>query len=334
MQDSNPSASSPAQQPGDGNSQRSSTAQNVSEDGAVAMFLKMEQASAKKSEVAATDAKEVPEAQAETGTTEEGGETKQTAAEDAQQADSPEAETEQESEDSEPSSDDGKEAESEDEGKEKADEVLSKEQSNLDDKTRQKIQKRIDREVGKRKALETQLKQLTEKLNSVTQSPPQPAATQQAAPVVPVGNAPLPEIKDMAGLVDYAKKAKETKEWAEEVLDRDDIDQGVQIGDKTYTKGDIKAVLRNARKALEDTIPSQKEYFNQVGQFVNHKQNVTKLAHEKFPFLTDRNSEEYKAAQAMYQQSPWLHNLAASEMFIGAYLKGMKTLAADRKSVV
>jgi predicted oxidoreductase (fatty acid repression mutant protein) len=106
----------------------------------------------------------------------------------------------------------------------------------------------------------------------------------------------------------------------------------VQIGDKTYTKSEIKTVLRNARKALDDTIPAQREYFGQVNQFVQQKQNVTKLAHEKFPFLTDRNSEEYKAAQAMYQQSPWLHNLAASEMFIGAYLKGMKALVAEEKA--
>ena len=172
MSESLGASSAAPSNPADGN-QKSLTAQNVSADGAVALFMRMEQAAAQKTEAAATDAKATPEAQADTGETKEGGDSQQTAADDASQAESPEAETTTENADSEPQ--EGKEAESTEEAEGKADEVLSKEQSNLDDKTRQKIQKRIDREVGKRKALEEQLKQLNEKLNAVSQQPPQQA---------------------------------------------------------------------------------------------------------------------------------------------------------------
>lgn len=320
MPDTNEAASPASPAVGDG-SKKSSSTENVSESQAVSHFMRMEEKRAKEA-TANTDA-EVAKAPEESGENNADGE--------AKQAPLTEAEAKPESETSEATEKEATETEAKEEGKEEADEVLSPESQNLDAKTKQKIQKRIDREVGKRKALEDQVKQLNEKLSSLSQQQPVPEAAQKATPVV-VGTPPLPDIKDVAALKEYQKSAKETVRWAEEVLDRDDIDQGVTIGNKEYTKAEIKAVLRNAKLALEDTIPAQQEWFQQNNQFQQQKQTFTKQAQEKFPFLADRNSAEFKWAQQFYQSAPWLHNLAASDFFIGAYIKGMQALQAEEKA--
>ncbi len=306
----------------EGTGKVASTTENLSADQVVAKFMRMDSAKAKP----ATAVKEAPEAQAE----EEGGD--QTNADgEVEQTTPPEAEAKSESET--PETEEVAETEGKEEGKDEADDVLSPETKSLDAKTKQKIQKRIDREVSKRKTLEEQVQQLNEKLSQLSQ----PQTENQAkapvqAEIPPVGKAPLPDIKDPTQLVEYRKSAKETVRWAEEILDRDDIDSGVQIGEKEYSKSEIKAILRNAKTALEDTIPAQAEWFQQQAAFSQQKTTLTQQAHQKFPFLADRNSPEYKQAQEMYRSAPWLHNLAASEWFLGAYIKGMSVLMAEEKA--
>jgi len=65
---------------------------------------------------------------------------------------------------------------------------------------------------------------------------------------------------------------------------------GNKIGEALFTELDLKRKLREARRTLEDHIP-------QRAQFIAAKQQITKQAHERFPFLTDKQSAEYQMAE-------------------------------------
>lgn len=188
--------------------------------------------------------------------------------------------------------------------------------SPLTPELRDKIQKRIDKEVAKRGLLERELADLKQKLESVPAAQPPP-------PIVPLpSGAPiLANITDVNGLVQLQQQAKEAVRWAEEQLDREDIDQGVQLEGKTLTKQDIKGIMRNAKLTLEDHIPQRYNFL------VARQQSYAKAA-EQFPWMKDKTSPEYVEAQNAYRQYPWLANLPDADFVVGVQIEGMKALKA------
>lgn len=304
-------ATSPAPQTsGDGKVQ---TSANVNEAQAVALFLKREaKAQSDVPQTAGTEATPAAEAAAES----------ETPAAESAPVDSPEAPTTEETAAPEKTETEGKET-----PETEADPVLSPDSQTLDAKTKERIQKRIDKEVGKRKALEAQVEQLRQQVAQAAQPPPAPVA-----PIVaPKAEAPLPDIKDQAALNDYKKQAKDTVRWAEEVLDREDIDNGVVVGKDTYSKADIKAIMRNARVALEDKIPAQQEHFQQQTQFQQAKSQASAAARQAFPFLTDKENPDHKLATQAWNALPMLQNAVNGEYVLGLLVLGEKARQAALK---
>jgi hypothetical protein len=215
------------------------------------------------------------------------------------------------------------------------DDVLSPESQTLSKQAKEKIQRRIDKEVSNRKALEAQLEQVKNQLTGLTEQQKRAAAAAQvtaqaAAKIEPDATAPLPDIKDPAALVEYRNQAKQTVRWAEEVLDRDDIDQGVQIGDKTYTKAEIKAIRRNAQAAIEDKIPAQQEFFQQRAQAAQRAAQVYQSAVNAFPFLGEKDNIEVQQAVAFFNESaPAALKSPDAAWILGAYMKGIKAKMAE-----
>lgn len=213
--------------------------------------------------------------------------------------------------------------------------VLSTETSTLDQKTKEQIKKRIDREVVKRKQAEGQIEQLKAQVQQLQARVQQaaPAAPQQPPVAAPQAPDPLPSIKDATALAEYKKLAKQAQREAEELLDRDDIDQGVQVGDQVRTKAEIKKMLREARMVLEDSIPQKEEYLrNQVLQ-EQQRQQATTIAHQKFPFLAEKDNADVGQATAFFQQNlPGVLSSPASQWFIGAYIKGIKAMVAEEQA--
>ena len=168
------------------------------------------------------------------------------------------------------------------------DEVLSKQ---LSPELQEVINKRIGKEVGKRKALEEKLAALEARLNA----PPQPQEPiVPILPMEPTSDNPLANIVDPNALLKEQQTAKEAKRWAQEMLDRDDIDQGVNVGGKTYTKQELKSVVRNADRMIEDYVPARAQYLQTRFQ-------VETQVRETFgaePWMQDKGSEGYQ----LYQQ--------------------------------
>lgn len=192
----------------------------------------------------------------------------------------------------------------------------------LDEKTKERIQKRIDKEVAKRKTLETRLAGLEAALQEK-----EAQVAQKPVPVVDVSNQPLPHITDMGKLNDLKRSAKEAIRWAEEQLDSEAITNGETITawGQTYDKHALKAVMRQARVTLEDHVPQRE-------QFLNTQAQARQAAIKEFPFLSDKSTPEYQMAQAARTANPWLASLPNADWIIAMQVKGYKAYEAEKSA--
>jgi hypothetical protein len=188
-----------------------------------------------------------------------------------------------------------------------------------------KIDKRIGKEVAKRKALESRLAQLEAKIGEQSNSPAQAEqSAQKAAPAQMPANVPLAQIDDFQSLSSLQQQAKEAKRFAQDQLDRDDFEP-IQIGDTVLGRSELKAILRNAEKTLDDDIPAR-------SQFLTQKQQSQQVAHQMFPYLKDKNAPEYVLAQQALSQMPWMKNLPNADWIIGVQIEGLRSLEAKQKA--
>ena len=203
------------------------------------------------------------------------------------------------------------------EGETEADSVLSQ-KSSLDPKLRDKIQRRINEEVAKRKVLEARLTDMDtslKRLESEKVNPP-------PAPHVPHrGTTVLAEINDFTSLLKLQKDAKEAMRWAEDHLDNDELGEGVVVGEEVYDRARLKSIVKNARITLEDKVPARQ-------QFLTSRQQLSQQAVNLFPFLTDKTSPDYQMALQAYRQNPWLEDLPNADFIIGVQVEGLKALKA------
>ena len=185
-----------------------------------------------------------------------------------------------------------------------------------------KIDKRIGKEVAKRKALEAQLNELRLEVAKAQQGQ---QAQAPAAPVAPLpqGNLPLAQIEDFNQLQSLAQQAKEAKRFAQQQLARSNFEP-IQLGDQVLDREQLNTIIINAEKTLEDDIPARTAFLQQRHQ-------AQQLAYEKFPFLKDKSTTEYVAAQQAYLQMPWLKNLPNADWIIGVQIEGLKALEAKEK---
>lgn len=201
-------------------------------------------------------------------------------------------------------------------------EVLSKKSSDKETRIREKVQKRVDEEVAKRKALEERIASLESVLKKAeaekANPPPAPAP-------MPKSTLPLAEYNDLQSLQTYRQQAKEAARWAKDQLLRDDIADGVQLGDQVLTKAQITEVLRKSEIALEDHIPARE-------QFLLAKSEASKTATQLFPFLNDPKSEDYQVAVQAYRLNPWLQDLPNADFIVGVQVEGLKALKAKQEA--
>ena len=187
-----------------------------------------------------------------------------------------------------------------------------------------KIDKRIGKEVAKRKALESRLAQLESQMGEKNSSPAAEQTAQKPATAQMPANVPLAQIDDFQALASLQQQAKEAKRFAQDQLDRDDFEP-IQIGDTVLGRSELKAILRNAEKTLDDDIPART-------QFLTQKQQSQQVAHQMFPYLKDKSAPEYVLAQQALSQMPWMKNLPNADWIIGVQIEGLRSLDAKQKA--
>lgn len=204
---------------------------------------------------------------------------------------------------------------------EKAEEVLSPETQSLDPKLQDKINRRIGKEVAKRKELERQVNELKVQMLNNQQTAPQP----QKPAIVPITGvpAPLANVEDVQGLVTLQQEAKEAVRFVDDQLERDDFPaEGLVMDGRIYRKDDLRAIRRNAKLTLEDHIPQRLD-------FLNKRQQSQQAAYGMFPFMKDKGTPEYLEAQQILATNPWLRSVPSAEFVAGAIVKGLRAVAAE-----
>ena len=172
---------------------------------------------------------------------------------------------------------------------EEPDDVLSK----LSPDTQESINKRIGKEIAKRTALEAELNALKARMAEVEQKP--------TPPPEPTPDAPLANIRDFAELDKHQALAVETKLWVQQQLDRDDIANGVKVGDRTYSKEELRSSLHNLNRTLEIEVPKQRRLLTATAQYAQK-------AVEEFDWLKDNSSDNFRQFQQVMRANPELQH--------------------------
>jgi hypothetical protein len=234
---------------------------------------------------------------------------------------SPEEEPEEESEESaeadeEPASLEDEESpeseeETEDESEEEAEEEseidllsLTTEQiQSLAKKGKSRLLQRIGELTAQKKALE-------EKIQSQPQS---------QAKVVPQDENPFREVASFEALKGKYDELERTLETTDEILEEhedygpDDI---IVVGDKEFSKKQIRKANRNAREALTKYIPAQQQHLIKVAQYEEMSKQYSEAAKSEVPEIQDEESEIGKSYKALVSD-PLIDRIKAQVPEIG-----------------
>jgi hypothetical protein len=234
---------------------------------------------------------------------------------------SPEEEPEEESEESpeadeEPASLEDEESpeseeETEDESEEEAEEEseidllsLTTEQiQSLAKKGKSRLLQRIGELTAQKKALE-------EKIQSQPQS---------QAKVVPQDENPFREVASFEALKGKYDELERTLETTDEILEEhedygpDDI---IVVGDKEFSKKQIRKANRNAREALTKYIPAQQQHLIKIAQYEEMSKQYSEAAKSEVPEIQDEESEIGKSYKALVSD-PLIDRIKAQVPEIG-----------------
>lgn len=205
-------------------------------------------------------------------------------------------------------------------------EVLSQDKEALPPELQKAIDKRIGKEVARRKALEDEKKALASELEQLKAAQAQQPEQPQAPVVVNTPDQPLAHISTVQDLQREHQQAKSITQVAEDLLDQ--FEPGVEkvmYGDREYTKAEVKTIYRNAKRTVEEFIP-------QRHQFLQAKQMWRAKALTDFPFLKDKTSAEYQMAQTAIRNYPWIEGAPDSDYIVGLAVKGQMALEAEKKA--
>lgn len=199
------------------------------------------------------------------------------------------------------------------------DDALSKD-STLTPEQQSRFEDRLAKERRKRGDSDRRVQELEAKLTALQSAPP-PVPVE----IRPTADNPLVNVNTTEALEKERQVAKETKRWAEEQLDRDDIANGVQFDGRTLTKQEIKAVLRGATRRLEDHIPARQA-------FLTARQQSENYAGTQFDWMKAPTSEEYSFYRNVLKSEPDLIKDPAGPWKAALAVEGMRSLKAKLES--
>lgn len=227
---------------------------------------------------------------------------------------------------------------------EPADDVLSP--APLDEELKAKVQKRIDKEIHRRKLAETQMVSLQNRLKELesrTTNPAQQTGATQTSNTgknlpLAVPNQPLANINDMAALTQLKQSAKAAVRWAEDTLDnpkawkvQTEVDpqtgeekskRVLTVGKDIFDEDQVRAYKRDNKITLEDHVPARED-------FLQVRARASKDAREAYSFLNDATAPEYQQAQSMLRD-PWVQMRPDAEWIVATQIMGIKGLEAAR----
>lgn len=179
--------------------------------------------------------------------------------------------------------------------------------------------KRLGKEVAKRKALEAELAEAKAPRPEMQNLPP--------VVVAPTPEQPLANITDLGQLQKLSNETRQIKYLAEEALDTEGVETtGAQIGDKIYTKSQLQAIRRNATRQLEEAVPARQDFLLLRGQ-------LDQKALRDFPYLANKQSPEAQQAVAILRNPAyaWLHHVPNALEQVALMIEGGRAVAERNK---
>jgi hypothetical protein len=96
---------------------------------------------------------------------------------------------------------------------------------------------------------------------------------------------------------------------------------GFVLGESEYGQEDVRRMLVNATKAIEDHLPKQM-------QRIDTESKIKPIAESTYPWWKQAQSSEYQMAQQVLRTFPQLKNFPDWQMFVGDYVRGAKAREA------
>lgn len=196
------------------------------------------------------------------------------------------------------------------------DEESSFKDEKLSPEIQAKINKRIGKEVAKKKALEERLTALEAELAQAREAKPEeaPAPVLAATP-----DNPLADVSDLQTLQAKHKEAKDVFRQVSELLEDNPNAEEIEVDGQMVSRKALREAKRNAQRVVEDFIP-------QRAQFLQERQKYETAAKAKFSWLNDKNSPDYHLAQQIRKATPWIDNLPNAPLALAVHVLGIRAL--------
>jgi hypothetical protein len=192
---------------------------------------------------------------------------------------------------------------------EDGDEVHSQEaeDENTDGSLSKGVQKRIDKITAKRKQAEEEADNLRKEVEVLKQ---QVAESQQLSEkgVIDDEN-PFSSLKSKA---EVDKEIEQARWLRYKCMENPD---GFVLGDSEYGQDDVRRMLVNATKAIEDHLPKQ---MNRL----DAESKIKPIAEATYPWWKAPQTKEYQQAQHILRTFPQLKKFPDWQMFVGDYIRG------------
>lgn len=180
------------------------------------------------------------------------------------------------------------------------------------------VKKRIDKLTAKRREAEAEVERLRQEVENLRQEASQ-KPVQNYDPKNPYSN-----LTSMDLIQKEMEQAKQIRRWCE--LNPDGATVKDKDGNETdYSAEDVRNIKIKAMDALEEHLPRQARYLEQV----NHMEQI---AVKEYPWWKDKAAKERVIAEKFLQAFPEIRRFPDYKVVVGDYLRGIQAREATSRT--
>jgi hypothetical protein len=190
---------------------------------------------------------------------------------------------------------------------EDGDDVLSQVETDDNEQEQTGVQKRIDKLTALRKTAEEQVLSMKAELEEYKSKVADFEKSSET--VQPTADSPFADLTSGDAIKNEYEQARQIRYKCEA------NPEGFQIGETYFDSEQVRNMKLNAMQAMEVHLPKQLE-------FVKAREQWKPVAIESYPWLKNKESNEYKLAQQVLKTFPQFKRFPDFELFIGDYVRG------------
>ncbi|NDB81801.1 MAG: hypothetical protein EB127_03495 [Alphaproteobacteria bacterium] len=169
------------------------------------------------------------------------------------------------------------------------------------------VQKRIDKLTALRKTAEERAETLQTELDALKSKVEE--LESKGTTVAPTPDNPFSDLETVDALKKEYEQARELRYQCEANPD------GFSIGETYFDRDTVKTMKLNCMKAMELYIPKQLD-------FIRSRNQWKPVAMETYPWLKNKDSQEYKLYTQVLKNFPDFRKFPDYELFVGDYIRG------------